>query len=47
MGKNGMRASISPIRTHIYGRDTCTYFVKIHTIPIHGNDISDDCHVRE
>jgi len=23
--------------THIYGKDT--YFVKIHTIPIHGNDM--------
>ena len=26
-----------PYLTHIYGKDT--YFVKIHTIPIHGNDI--------
>ena len=27
-----------PYLTHIYGKDT--RFVKIHTIPIHGNDIS-------
>ena len=28
---------ILPLYCHIYGKDT--YFIKIHTIPIHGNDM--------
>ena len=37
-----------PYVTHIYGK--ATYFVKFHTIPIHGNAMGmvwDDCHARE
>ena len=41
MQRNDMRmvweVQSVPYLTHIYGKDT--YFVKIHTIPIHGNDM--------
>ena len=41
MGRNDMgmvwELRSVPYQAHIYGKDT--YFVKIHTIPIHGNDM--------
>ena len=41
---------ILPLYCLIYGKDT--YFIKIHTIPIYGNEwamgmVWDDCHVKE